>query len=96
MPEQPNKPLIRHKRETYGVSFNADLVEQYKVFVQSAENVSARRVSFGQISRNRKCRARRPIWFSVRRLGPYLLADSRCHSRDYRFHTVIYHHQVAP
>ena len=45
MPEQPNKPLIRQKQETYGGSFNTDLLEQYKLFVQSAENVSARRVS---------------------------------------------------
>ncbi len=48
MPEQPKKPLIRHTKDTYGESFNADLVEQYKVFVQSAENVSARRVSSGR------------------------------------------------
>ena len=45
MPEQPNKPLIRRKRETYGGSFNTDLLEQYKLYVQSAENVSARRVA---------------------------------------------------
>lgn len=32
-------------RETYGDSFNADLLEQYKLYVQSAENVSARRVA---------------------------------------------------
>ena len=45
MPEQPNKPLIRRKQETYGGSFNTDLLEQYKLYVQSAENVSARRVA---------------------------------------------------
>lgn len=31
--------------DTYGGSFHADLLEQYKVYVQSAENVSARRVA---------------------------------------------------
>ena len=45
MPDQPNKPLIRQKQETYGGSFNTDLLEQYKLYVQSAENVSARRVA---------------------------------------------------
>ena len=37
--------LFRYTRETYGGSFNADLLEQYKLYVQSAENVSARRVA---------------------------------------------------
>ena len=37
--------LLHHTRESYGSSFNADLLEQYKLYVQSAENVSARRVA---------------------------------------------------
>ena len=37
--------LVRFTGETYGGSFNADLLEQYKLYVQSAENVSARRVA---------------------------------------------------
>lgn len=37
--------LLRCTSETYGGSFNADLLEQYKLYVQSAENVSARRVA---------------------------------------------------
>lgn len=37
--------LFRCTKETYGESFNADLLEQYKLYVQSAENVSARRVA---------------------------------------------------
>jgi len=37
--------LIHHPRESYEGSFNADLLEQYKLYVQSAENVSARRVA---------------------------------------------------
>ena len=38
-----NVPLL-HSKEAYGDSFNTDLLEQYKLYVQSAENVSARRV----------------------------------------------------
>ena len=38
-------PLIHKEKETYGASFGADLLEQYKIYVQSAENVSARRVA---------------------------------------------------
>ena len=37
--------LIHNRKESYGCSFNADLLEQYKLYVQSAENVSARRVA---------------------------------------------------
>ena len=39
------KELFNYTKESYGGSFRADLIEQYKLYVQSAENVSARRVS---------------------------------------------------
>ncbi len=42
------KRLIHHTKKSYGSSFNADLLEQYKLYVQSAENVSARRVASSQ------------------------------------------------
>ena len=45
MNEQPDKVLIRQEREAYGDSFVSDLLEQYKLYVQSAENVSSRRVA---------------------------------------------------
>lgn len=45
MPEEPINKLIRARTEDYAGSFNADLLEQYKIYVQSAENVSARRVA---------------------------------------------------
>lgn len=45
MPDQPTPQLIRHTKETYGESFRADLFEQYKLYVESAERVSERRVS---------------------------------------------------
>ncbi len=37
--------LINHTKETYGDSFDVTLLEQYKLYVESAENVSARRVA---------------------------------------------------
>ena len=37
--------LFRYTKETYDGPFSADLLEQYKLYVQSAENVSARRVA---------------------------------------------------
>ncbi len=37
--------LIPRTEESYGKSFKADLLEQYKLYVQSAENVSSRRVT---------------------------------------------------
>lgn len=45
MSQQSNKGLIQYTKETYGDSFGTDLLEQYKTYVQSAENVSARRVA---------------------------------------------------
>lgn len=45
MSQQANKCLIHYTKETYGDSFGTDLLEQYKTYVQSAENVSTRRVA---------------------------------------------------
>ena len=44
MPDQSNSSLVHIPVKEYGESFNADLLEQYKLYVQSAENVSSRRV----------------------------------------------------
>ncbi len=45
MPDQPAGRLVHYTKETYDGSFNTDLLEQYKLYVQSAENVSARRLA---------------------------------------------------
>lgn len=45
MPDQRVSSLVHYTQESYGGSFRTDLLEQYKLYVQSAENVSARRVS---------------------------------------------------
>ena len=45
MSQQSNKRLVHSTKGTYGDSFGTDLLEQYKMYVQSAENVSARRVA---------------------------------------------------
>ena len=45
MAGQSSRCLIHHTKETYHGSFNADLIEQYKLYAQSAENVSARRIT---------------------------------------------------
>ena len=45
MSDAAAKRLVHHSRESYEGSFNADILEQYKPYVQSAENVSARRVA---------------------------------------------------
>ena len=44
MDDRPAQRLIHHSKEDYGDSFGSDLLEQYKLYVQSAENVSSRRV----------------------------------------------------
>lgn len=45
MNDKSDKPLVQHSKETYGDDFNAHLLEQYKLYVQSADNVSARRIA---------------------------------------------------
>ena len=45
MTDQACKSLVQQNEEVYGDSFRSDLLEQYKLYVQSAENVSARRVA---------------------------------------------------
>jgi hypothetical protein len=45
MSEKPSPQLIRHTKESYGESFKADLFEQYRLYVASAEKISERRVS---------------------------------------------------
>ena len=45
MDDKPAQELLLCDRETYGDSFTSDLLEQYKLYVQSAENVSARRIA---------------------------------------------------
>lgn len=45
MSDQEVVQLTSYTNQNYGESFNADLLEQYKLYVQSAENVSARRVA---------------------------------------------------
>ena len=45
MDDKARESLISQTEESYGGSFKSDLLEQYKLYVQSAENVSARRVA---------------------------------------------------
>ena len=45
MNAQSCESLIPKTEESYGESFKSDLLEQYKLYVQSTENVSARRVA---------------------------------------------------
>ena len=45
MDDRPAQQLIQQSRESCDESFNTSLLEQYKLYVQSAENVSARRVA---------------------------------------------------
>jgi hypothetical protein len=45
MSDKPTHQLIQHSKETYGDSFKVHLFEQYKMYVESAEKISERRVS---------------------------------------------------
>lgn len=45
----PDDGVVRCPREAYGESFAADLLEQYKLYVLSADNVSARRIASSRL-----------------------------------------------
>ncbi len=45
MSEEADEPLVHHTQDSYGPAFDPHLIEQYKLYVQSADNVSARRVA---------------------------------------------------
>lgn len=45
MPDEPNVDPVRTTKEEYGDAFSADLLEQYKLYVQSAENISSNRIA---------------------------------------------------
>ena len=48
MDDKARESLISQAEQSYGESFKTDLLEQYKVYAQSAEHVSARRVASGR------------------------------------------------
>lgn len=48
MTDAHGEGLIRKDKGTYDDSFTAAIIEQYKMYVQTADNVSARRVSTGR------------------------------------------------
>ena len=45
MPDESGNGLFQFTSEDYDGSFKVDLLDQYKLYVQSAENVSARRLA---------------------------------------------------
>lgn len=45
MPDQSSDDLIHKAKDDYGDYFTTHLLEQYKLYVQSAENVSSRRIA---------------------------------------------------
>ena len=49
MAGRPGEGVVRCSRDAYGETFTADLLEQYKLYVQSAEHVSARRLASSRL-----------------------------------------------
>lgn len=49
MAGRPGEDVVRCSRDAYGETFTTDLLEQYKLYVQSAEHVSARRLASSRL-----------------------------------------------
>ena len=45
MPDESGVDPVRKTEKEYGGTFNTDLLEQYKLYVQSAENISSNRIA---------------------------------------------------
>ena len=45
MSDRQDEDLVHKTKKTYDGSLTADILEQYKIYVQSAENVSSRRIA---------------------------------------------------
>ena len=45
MPDEPDVDPVHMTKEEYGNTFNSDLLEQYKLYVQSTENISSNRIA---------------------------------------------------
>ena len=87
--------LIHNTKESYGSSFNADLLEQYKLYVQSAENVSARRVASIQYLLTVNAALVALSRVAVRRFWRELLDVACSHYRDSRLPALALDHQVT-
>ncbi len=49
MTDRAGEGAVRCSRDAYGETFTTDLLEQYKLYVQSAEHVSARRLASSRL-----------------------------------------------
>ena len=49
MATSPGEGAVQSSKDAYGESFTADLLEQYKLYVRSAENVSVRRIATSRL-----------------------------------------------
>lgn len=49
MADRFGEGVVRSRKEDYGDRFANDLIEQYKLYVNSAENVSARRIASSRL-----------------------------------------------
>ena len=49
MARQHDEGVVRCSRDAYGETFTADLLQQYKLYVHSAEHVSARRLASSRL-----------------------------------------------
>ena len=72
----PGVDPVRKTKETYGSTFNADLLEQYKLYVQSAENISSGRIATGRylLTLNAALLALSGLWLSNPDSGYLVLA----------------------
>ena len=95
MSEQPVNRLVHFDSRDYGGSFTADLLEQYKLYVQSAENVSSRRIASSRYLLTLNVALVAFVWLSIGELRSDVLDVACSCLGDSGLHTLAPNHQIT-
>ena len=95
MGQHADNRLIRHAKDSYEGSFSTDLLEQYKLYVQSAENVSARRVASSRYLLSLNVALAALYGLQSAGFGQSFLAVADSRYRNSRFLALVLDHQVT-
>ena len=87
--------LFQFTAEDYGGSFKADLLEQYKLYVQSAGERECPSGSVKPLSADPQCRLGGSVRIPVGGLRAELLGAGRSSRRDTRISALVLDHKVA-
>ena len=92
MSDELKNGLFQFTGTDYEGTFKTDLLQQYKLYVQSAENVSARRVASSRYLLTLSAALVCPVQLSIGWLRSELLGSCHSHCWDSRISAVVPYH----